>query len=333
MRRKVLKALTAVPILASSANLTLSHAQSATPSVAKAWPTSQIRMLIGYTPGGAADMIARIFADAMGKHLGQNIVVDNRPGAGGSLASQLLVNAQPDGYTIGLGTATIYGIDQYLFKAKYSPTDLTPITQLTTAPLILAVSKTLNVNTMAEFVAYAKANPGKLNYSSSGSGGSPHSVAVMFAKAVGVDMTHVPFKGGAPALLAVAQGDVHFSFGTAPSVLPMGRKGLVKMLGVSSEKRSAIAPDLPTLIEGGLPGLADSFWFGMFGPAKLPKEMVDKLFAAAMKAANDPVVRERLLTSGNEVATSTSPAAFNSMALVDGKMGKERLESMMIRPE
>jgi tripartite-type tricarboxylate transporter receptor subunit TctC len=126
----------------------------------KPWPSSQIRMVIGYSPGGAADIIARIFADAMGKYLGQNIVVDNRPGAGSTLSTALIVNAPADGYTIGLGTATIYGIDQYLFKVKYSSADLTPVTQLTNAPMILAVNKSLGVNSIAEFVAYAKANPG-----------------------------------------------------------------------------------------------------------------------------------------------------------------------------
>ena len=319
-------------LVAAIATLTLTFSVSVL-AQAKPWPSSQIRMLIGYSPGGAADIIARIYADATGKHLGQNIVVDNRPGAGSTLASQLIVSAAPDGYTIGLGTAAIYGIDQYLYKVKYTPADLTPITQLTTAPLILAVNKNLGVSTIAEFVAYAKANPGKLNYSSSGTGGSPHTMGSLFEKAVGVDMTHVPFKGGAPALFAVAQGDVHFSFGTAPSVLPMGRKGLVRMLGVSSEKRSAIAPDLPTLIEGGLPGLSDSFWFGLFAPANLPKDIADKLYAAAIKASLDPQVRERLLTSGNEVATSASSAAFHSFAVLDGKLSKERIEAAKIRPD
>lgn len=326
MRRVLLKALGLATAQAASGLGSVARAQP------KPWPSSQIRMIIGYTPGGAADLIARIYADAMGKILGQNIIVDNRPGAGSTLSSQLIVNAPPDGYTIGLGTATIYGIDQYLFRVKYTPNDLTPITQLTTAPMILAVNKNLGINSIADFVAYAKANPGKLNYSSSGNGGSPHTMAMMFEKAVGVEMTHVPFKGGAPALLAVASGDVHFSFGTAPSVLPMGRKGLVKMLGVSSEKRSAIAPDLPTLIEGGLPGLSDSFWFGLFAPAQLPRDIVDKLYAAAIKAANDPQVRERLLTSGNEVAVSASPAAFHNFALIDGKQSKEKIEAANIRP-
>ena len=327
MRREIIKAMGLAAAQAATGAGSVAWAQ------AKPWPSSQIRMLIGYSPGGAADLIARIYADAMGRILGQNIIVDNRPGAGSTLSTQLIVSAPPDGYTIGLGTATIYGIDQYLFKVKYTPNDLTPITQLTTAPTILAVNKQLGVNTIAEFVAYAKANPGKLNYSSSGNGGTPHTMAMMFEKAVGVEMTHVPFKGGAPALLAVASGDVHFSFGTAPSVLPMGRKGLVKMLGVSSEKRSAVAPDLPTLIEGGLPGLSDSFWFGLFAPARLPKDIADKLFAAAIKAASDPQVRERLLTSGNEVAVSASPEAFNSFALVDGKHSRGRIEAANIRPD
>ncbi len=298
---------------------------------ARPYPSSQIRMIIGYTPGGAADFAARIYAESMSRHLGQNIVVENRPGAGSTLASQLIMAAQPDGYTVGLGTAAIYGIDQYLYKVKYTPADFTPVTQLTSSPLILAISPQLKARNLAEFVAYAKANPGVLNYSSSGNGGSPHTAGMLFEKAVGVPMTHVPFKGGAPALLAVAQGDVHFSFGTAPSVLPMGRKGLVRMLAVTSEKRSNIAPDLPTAIEGGLPGFVDTFWFGLFGPARLPREIVDKLYAAAIKASSETEVRDRLLTSGAEAAVSASPAAFHAFALEDGKASRERVEAAKIK--
>lgn len=294
-------------------------------------PSKQIRLVIGYTPGGAADAIARIAGEAIGKQLGVGIVVDNKPGAGSTLASDLLARAAPDGCTLGLATGTLYGIDQYLYKARYTPADFTPITRLTTSPLILAVNKGLGASTLGELQAKARGAAGGLNYSSSGIGGSPHMAALMFEKAIGTPMTHIPYKGGAPALQAVAQGDVQLSFGTASSVLPLGQQGLVRMLGISSATRSAIAPELATLSEQGLPGFEFSFWFGLFGPARLPKDMVDKLYAAAVKAVNQPDVKARLLASGNEVATSPSPEAFSAWAIEDGRRVRERAEQAKVK--
>jgi tripartite-type tricarboxylate transporter receptor subunit TctC len=294
-------------------------------------PGKQIRLVIGYTPGGAADAIARIVGEAMGKQLGVGIVVENKPGAGSTLASDLLARAAPDGCTLGLATGTLYGIDQYLYKAKYTPAEFTPITRLTTSPLILAVNKSVGAASVADLKDKARAAASGFNYSSSGQGGSPHMAALMFEKAIGTSMTHIPYKGGAPALQAVAQGDVHLSFGTASSVLPLGQQGLVRMLGISSASRSAIAPELPTLAEQGLSGFEFTFWFGLFGPAKLPKDMVDKLYAAAVKAATLPEVKAKLLTSGNEVATSPSPEAFHTWAAEDGRRVRERAEQARVK--
>lgn len=294
-------------------------------------PSGQIRLIIGYTPGGAADAIARIVGDAMSRQLGVGIVVDNKPGAGSTLASELLVRAAPDGCTLGLATGTLYGIDQYLYRVKYTPADFTPITRLTTSPLILAVNKGLGVASLNELRDKARNAASGLNYSSSGIGGSPHLAALTFEKAIGAQMTHIPYKGGAPGLQAVAQGDVHLSFGTASSVLPLGQQGLVRMLGVSSAARSAIVPEMPTLQELGLPGFEFTFWFGLFGPAKLPKEMVDRLYAAAVKATNSPEVKAKLLSSGNEVATSPSPEAFHAWATEDGRRVRERAEHAKVK--
>ncbi|MET0334458.1 MAG: tripartite tricarboxylate transporter substrate binding protein [Rhizobacter sp.] len=294
-------------------------------------PARQIRLVIGYTPGGAADAIARIVGDAMAKQLGVGIVVDNKPGAGSTLASDILARAAPDGCTLGLATGTLYGIDQYLYKAKYTPQDFTAITRLTTSPLILAVNKGLGADSIAGLKEKARAAAGGLNYASSGIGGSPHMAALMFEKSIGAGMTHIPYKGGAPALQAVAQGDVHFSFGTASSVLPLGHQGMVRMIGISSLTRSAIAPEIPTLAELGLPGFEFTFWFGLFGPAKLPKEMVEKLHTAAVKAANQPEVKAKLLSSGNEVSTSATPEAFNSWASEDGRRVRERAEQAKVK--
>lgn len=298
---------------------------------AENYPSKPIRLVIGYSPAGAADFIARIVADAMSKELGQPILVDNKPGAGSTLASALLWRAPADGYTLGLATGTLYGIDQHLYKVKYAATDFTPITLLTISPLVLAVNPKLGVNSLGELVAKARSNPGKLNYSSSGIGGSPHLAAASFEKAIGASMAHIPFKGGAPALQAVAAGDVDLSFGTAASVLPLGRQEVVKMLGVTTAQPSAVAPGMPTLASQGLPGFDFTFWFGLFGPANLPSEVSEKLFAAATKALTDPQVQEKLLGTGNEAAPSASPAEFNRWATASGRIQLDRIKDANVK--
>jgi tripartite-type tricarboxylate transporter receptor subunit TctC len=293
-------------------------------ALAQSYPTKPIRVIVGYTPGGAADTIARIVTDAMGRQLGATFTIDNKPGAGSTLGSELLARAPADGYTLGLASGTLYGIDQHLYKVKYTPADFTPITRFAISPLILAVNKDLPVRTVGELVAYVKANPGKINYASSGIGGTPHLAALTFEKAIGGQLTHIPYKGGGPAVQAVAQGDVHFSFGTASSVLPLGQQGLVRMLGVSSAQRSPVAPDLPTLSDTGLPGFEFTFWFGLFGPAKLPPDVVDKLFAAATKVLADPDVKTKLLAGGNDAVPSKTPAQFHEAATREGAAQRER---------
>ena len=302
-------------------------------ALASDYPNRPIRMIVGYAPSGAGDGIARIVGDAMGRALGQPIVVDNKPGAGSTLASALLWRAPADGYTIGLATGTLYGIDQHLYKVQYTAADFTPINRLTMSPLVLAVSPKSGVTQLKELIATAQAQPGKLNYSSSGIGGSPHLAAATFEKAINASMVHIPFKGGAPALQAVATGEVDLSFGTASSVLPLGRQGVVKMLGVTTAQPSAVAPGVPTLASQGLPGFEFSFWFGLFGPPKMPPEVTAKLVAAAAKALSDPQVQEKLLATGNEAAPFRTPAEFNAWATEAGRTQLEREKSVNVKVE
>ena len=294
------------------------------PAAAQGYPNKPIRLVVGYSPGGAADVIARILAENLQRQFGKNVVVDNKPGAGSTLASDFVARAPADGYTLLLGTAALFGLDQQLYKVKYASADFTPITLVSQSPLILAVNKDLGPRTVAELITYAKANPGKLNYAHSGLGATPHLAGIGFEKAVGVPMTHIPYKGGAPALQAVAAGDVQLSFGTAASVLPLGRQGLVRMLGVSSLQRSTVAPELLPLAEQGLPGFEYDLWFGLFGPSKLPPEALDRLFAAATKAINDPDVKAKLLLGGNEAQSSRTPADFGEFARASGRTALER---------
>lgn len=297
------------------------------------YPTKPIRLIVGYSPSGAGDGIARIFGEALSKELGQGVVVDNKPGAGGTLASALLARAPADGYTIGLATGTLYGIDQHLYRVRYTPADFTPINRITVSPLVLAVSPKSGITQLKDLVAHAIAQPGKLNYSSSGIGGSPHLAALTFQKASGVSMVHIPFKGGAPALQAVATGDVDLAFGTAASVLPLGRQGVVMMLGVTTRQPSVVAPGLPTLESLGLSGFEFSFWFGLFGPAQLPPELQARLVVASNKVLADPAVREKLLATGNEAAPFEGPAAFKAWAADAGKAQLDKVKSANVKVE
>ena len=313
--------------------LALAFAVSSFNAHAGAYPDKPIRLLVGYSPAGAADTIGRFVADALSKELGQSIIVENRPGAGSTLASAELARAPADGYTLGLGTGTIYGMDQYLYKVSYTPSDLTPIMRLTISPLLLAVNKKLGVNSVDDLIAKVKANPDKLNYSSSGVGGSPHMAALIFQDAIGGHMVHVPYKGGSPALQAVAAGEVDLSFGTAPSVLPMAQADKVKVLAVSTLTTSEAAPGVPPLAEQGLPGFDFTFWFGLFGPAGLPADVQATLAKATQTVLNDPSLKEKLLVTGNIAAPMESSQAFENWAKQNGDFVLQRAKKANVKME
>ena len=290
------------------------------------YPDRTIKVLVGYSAGGSGDTIARIVTAAMAEKLGQAIVVENKPGAGSTIASTTIANAPKDGYTLGLATGNIYGVDQFAYDVSYTPDDFTPINRLASYPLILAVNAEKGPKTFQEFLDKAKANPGSMFYSSSGVAGSPHTSAVMLQDYMDTSFTHVPYKGGKPALLAVAAGDVDFSMGTAPSVLPLGRGDKVRMLAVSTAERSAVAPDLPTIAESGVTDFDYSFWFGLFGPAGLPTDVAQKLTNTVSEVLADPQVQKRLLASGSEAGAFESAAAFDAFARKNGAFTLERVK-------
>jgi len=318
--------------LAIQMGLSLALIAGFAPAFADEYPNRPIRLLVGYGAAGAGDNTSRIVAEALSKRLGQPVVVENRPGAGATIASAQLVQAAPDGYTLGVLTASIYGVDQHIYRVRYTGADFTPIAKLASYPLILGVSRKMGVSTLKEFIEKVKEKPGAYNYSTSGTGGSPHVAALMFEKATGASAVHIPFKGGAAALQAVVANEVQFSFGTAPSVLPMSRNDLVTALGVTSLQRSELAPELPTLAESGLPDFDLSYWFGLFGPAQLPGAVTEKLAAAIGDVLNDPAVRARLLSAGLEAASKTSAKEFGEFAARDGKMAGDRVVELGLKP-
>lgn len=286
------------------------------------YPTKPIRLVIGFPAGGGADNTARLYGDALSRELGQPVIVDNKPGAGTTIAAEFVAKAPPDGYTLYIATASLMGGDKVLYKnIRYQPSDFVPITRLVAAPMILAVNKDTGIKNVADLVARAKARPGALNYSSSGNGVITHLAGVQFTRLAGVQMTHVPFKGGAPSAQAVAAGDVQLTFGTAPSVKPMIDTGKVVAIAVTSGQRSPANPQLPTIAEGGVKGYNLSAWYGLFAPAKTPPEIIDKLFAATTRIMADPELKKKFLAQGDEVSVSGSVAEFREYAAREGRLG------------
>ncbi|MDO5625169.1 MAG: tripartite tricarboxylate transporter substrate binding protein [Pseudomonadota bacterium] len=294
----------------------------------QAYPVRPITLVVGFPPGGGADTVARIVTERMSKVLGQPIVVDNKPGAGTTLAANQVVRAQADGYTLLLASASLYGSDQLLYKsARYDGAkDFTAISRWASSPLLLGVRQDLPSQSVKTLVAQARQAPGRLSYASSGAGVITHLAGLSFTQATKTEMLHVPFRGGAPAIQAVGAGDVDMTFGTPPSVLPMAQNGRLRLLAVTTAERSPLFPDLPGMKESGVEGYDFTLWFGLFGPRGLPQAIQDKLFHASVEALNDPEVQARLARQGNAAEPSASPKAFLEWALQQGEESKRLVE-------
>jgi tripartite-type tricarboxylate transporter receptor subunit TctC len=277
------------------------------------YPTKPVRMIIPFAPGGASDFVGRIMQPKMTELLGQQIVVENKPGAAGNIGAEAAARSTPDGYTIFLGNVGSVAINPGVYpKLSITPTkDLVAVTQVVDVPSALIVHPPLPVNSMRELVDYAKANPGKLNYASPGSGSLDRLEMELLRKLEKLDMVHVPYKGGAgPATAGLMGGETHTMFATAASAMPGIKAGRLKPLAVTSGKRIDQLPNVPTVQEAGYPDLAASSWQGIFVPAGTPREVVDRLFTVTQQVMKDHDVIARLKTGGAEAITSESPAAF-----------------------
>jgi len=284
----------------------------ASAAFAQGYPSRPVKMVVGFAPGGAADLVARSLQEPLSRALGQPLVVDNRPGAGSSIAAELVAKSAPDGYTLLIASPSSILVNPILSrKAGFDPLkDLAPIGKVTTSPLVVAVNPAVGAGSLQELIALARKSPGKLNYSSSGNGSAPHLAAVLFARLAGVEIVHVPYKGGAPSVQAVLAGDTQLSFATPPSVLPLVRAGRLKALAVTSRQRTPLVPDVPGMAEAGLPDYEIGFWYGVFAPAGVPEEVIRKVFAATTLALKDSRVQEALAKDGTETSGSASPADF-----------------------
>jgi len=277
-----------------------------------AYPSKPVRVLVPYGPGGATDIIARIVAAKLTESLGQSFVVENRPGANGNLALEAAAKAAPDGYTLLVGNVSTNAINESMYAGQLSirpSRDLVAITKLVEIPHIVVANAAFPANNIAELVALAKKEPGKINYTSAGMGSYPHLDMERFMKASGTQMTHVPYKGGAgQAIPAMVAGEVQLAFFNMASLLPHIKSGRLKALAAIPAKRLPELPDVPTLAEQGYPGIGTNAWQGMFAPAATPKPVVDKLYASvsAVLAKEKPGLAEKMMA----VEMSPSPAAF-----------------------
>lgn len=287
---------------------------------AQPYPNKPIKLVVGFTPGGAADYVARNLSIPLGQALGQSIVVENKPGAGSSIAADQVAKSAPDGYTILLASPSSISVNPALNpKLSYKASDLMPITKVTSSPIVIAAYPATGITSVKELIAKAKQDPGALNYSSSGNGSAPHLAGALFGQVADIKMTHIPFRGGALAVQSVIAGDTQLTFGTPPSVLPMVQAGRLKGLAISSRERSPLAPGLPGMREAGLPDYAIEFWYGLFVPAGTPPEIIQKIFDATQVALKNPNLKAALAREGTDVSTSASPAAFAKFLAEDEK--------------
>ena len=274
----------------------------------QAYPSKSIRMLLAFPPGGPTDINARLFAQKLAEQTGQQVVVDNKPGAGGNLAATEAARAPADGYTIFYNTSAITIAPALYSSIQYDPVkDFAPVALTATVPLVLAVHPAVPAKSLQEFVAYAKANPGKLNYASSGTGTITHLAAALFTAQIGLQMQHIPYKGSAPALVDVAGGQTQMMIDTISTVLPYARDNRLRPLAVAMPRRLAVLPEVPTLEEAAsLPGFEMSAWQGIVVPAATPRDVVARLNAEVNRAVQNPDLRQRLAAGGSEALGGTS---------------------------
>ncbi|MDB5873032.1 MAG: tctC [Ramlibacter sp.] len=290
---------------------------AALPAVAQStWPNKPVRIVVPFAAGGTTDILARAVAPELSKAFGQQFIVDNRAGAGGNVGAEIVARAAPDGYTLLMGTVGTHGINRALYdKLPYDPIkDFAPITLVAGVPNVMVMqtekARSLGINNVADFIKYAKAHPGKLNMASSGNGNSIHLAGELFKSMSGTYMVHFPYRGSGPALLDMVGGTMDVMFDNLPSSMPQIKAGKLKALAVTSSKRSAALPDVPTIEEAaGLKGFDATSWFGLLAPAGTPPDIVNRIQQEVAKSLNTPAIKEKMLGQG-AIPSGDTPAEF-----------------------
>jgi tripartite-type tricarboxylate transporter receptor subunit TctC len=304
----------------------LAHAEDA-------WPSRPITFVVPYAAGGYTDLVARLTATYVERALGKSVVIENRPGAGGIVGTQAVAKSAPDGYTFCVCSVGAVSVAPFAQKIGYDPLeDLAPVGIVSTIVQAVIVKKDLPVKTMAELVSYAKANPGKLNYSSSGAGGLTHYSVELFEARTGTRMVHIPFKGGAPSTAAVVSGDVDLAFANMTDALPQIESGTVRGLAVTSMERSPYFPDLPSVNESVIPDFLVETWNGIIAPPKTPRAIITKLSELLIKMADDPDVKEAMRKAGGNTV-KTTPEQFKKQIEQEMAQWKPMVAEIMAKEE
>ncbi len=289
---------------------------------AQAYPTRPIKLVVPFTPGGVTDNIARVFCERMGRELGQQFIIDNRAGANGRIGTDAVAKSAPDGYTLLLGGIGALTIHPHMLKVPYDPVnDFIPISLIATNDVVIVINPKLAPRTPAELIAYLKANPGKLQYGSSGIGAPTHLAAELFKSRIGADMIHVPYKGDSAAVMDVVSGTVDMSFSTVSATISLIRGGKLRPIAMTGLVRSQSLPDVPTLDESGLKGFNADTWIGLFAPAHTPTPIITRLYEATRVSLADPDVREKLIAGGNNIVGSNTQEFTAFLAAESKKWG------------
>jgi tripartite-type tricarboxylate transporter receptor subunit TctC len=320
-----MSAATALPLCA--------RAQVTSSGAGQAWPAKSIRFVSPYAPGGGTDIFARTLGQKLSENLGVNVVVENRPGAGGLIGTDLVAKAPPDGNTLMLGTPSPITVAPFLYKKMpYDPIrDLTPITIITVVPAVMSVLPSLPAKSIRELIALARAKPGGMVYSSSGNGGTAHLAALMLQTMSGIDITHVPYRGTGPALTAVMSGEVAFTASNIISTLPMVKSGRLRALAVTGEKRSPVLPEVPAVAET-LPGYSAGPFYGVLGPGGMSAELTTRIRNELVKIIQSADMKNRMSSEGGEPVGST-PEAFAGLIKAETARWGKVIKAAKIQPE
>jgi len=297
------------------------------------YPAKPLKMVVGYAPGGGTDIMGRLIAQQITDAVGQQVVVENRAGAAQNIGAEIVAKSPNDGYTLFMSSAAL-GVNVSLYpKLNYDPVkDFAPIAVFATSPNLLLVHPSFPARTVKEFLAVAKKNPGKLNFSSSGSGSTQHLSGEMLKLVLGVDMTHIPYKGSAPSLTGLASGEVDFAFNNIPSAQPLMTPGKIRALAITSGKRSPLLPDLPTMVEGGLAGFTTETWYGVLAPAGVSAEVIATLNSAIVRAVRKEDFRARLAQLGADPIAET-PEYFRKLLLDEIERWGKVVRASKAKPE
>ena len=301
-------------------------------TAAQAWPDKPVKILIGYAAGGSTDVVGRLIAPKLSERLGQPVVIENKPGGAGDLAAELMMQAPADGHTLLMTTVAVHAINPGLYKArKFHPVDdFTPVAMIGSYPMMLVGSPQTSFRTPADIKALAAKGP--VFFASSGIGSPGHLAGELLAKALGANLTHVPYKGGSPSVVAVMAGEAQMSFATLPAVVPQIRGGKVRGVAIASKERNPAVPDSPTLIEQGLADFDVGTWTGFVGPRGLPADVVQKMHAAVTAVLADPAIRQRLVGEGAEIRAMT-PAEFGAFMRAENARWTKVVRDAGVQPQ